>query len=234
MEDLLSELVERLKDTYGNDLKSIILYGSGAAKDHHKNFSDLNILCVLQHVGMAELRKGEKAVQWWIKQKQPAPLLLSTEEFRCYDEVFPIEFLDIQQIHRILYGEDPIAAVQVDRTYHRRQVEHELSSNLLRLRQRYLVLHPNDKDVVTLMAESIATFATLARHALIVAGAAAPVRKREIFDAVATRFTLDAAPFQAVLKIREGGEKPAGEDVHRLFAGYLEQIAKLEEYVDRL
>ena len=58
MEDLLNELVERLKVTYGDDLKSLVLYGSGAAKDHHKNFSDLNILCVLHHVGLAELRKA--------------------------------------------------------------------------------------------------------------------------------------------------------------------------------
>ncbi len=232
MEALLNELVKRLKDVYGNDLVSVVLYGSGAATDHHKKHSDLNVLCTLRHVGLAELRQGEKAVQWWIKQKQPAPLLLSAEEVRGRDDVFPIEFLDIQQTHRILYGEDPFASIQVDRTNHRRQVEHELSSNLLRLRQRYLVLHPSEKDVAKLMLDSIASFATLARHALILAGATAPVKKREIFQAAAACFGLDAAPFDTVLKIREGTEKTP--DAHALFASYLEQITKLEEVIDKL
>ena len=234
MDELLSELVKRLQEAYGSDLVSVILYGSGAVTDHHTKYSDLNILCVLQQVGLTELRKGEKAVQWWIKQKQPAPLLFSVEEVGCYDEVFPIEFLDIQQNHRVLYGGDPIATMQVDKTNHRRQVEHELSSKLLRLRQRYLCIHPKDKDVVRLMVDSIASFATLTRHALIVAGVAAPAAKREIFDAAASRFPLDATPFHTVLKIREGSEKLSGEQVHSLFASYLEQITRLEEVLDHL
>lgn len=232
MEELLSELVKRLKDAYQDDLVSIILYGSGAATDHHKKHSDLNVLCALRRVGLAELRQGEKAIQWWIKQKQPAPLLLSAEEIRCQDDVFPIEYMDIQQSHRVLYGDDPFGSIQVDKSNHRRQVEHELSSNLLRLRQRYLVLHPSDKDVIKLMVDSIASFATLARHALILTGATAPVKKREIFQSVAACFGLDAAPFEIVLKIREGTAK--APDAHALFASYLDQIAKLEELVDKL
>ena len=232
MEELLNELVKRLQEAYGDDLASVILYGSGAARDHHSKYSDLNVICTLRHVGLAELRKGEKAVQWWMKQKQPAPLFVSLNDICCRDDVFPIEFLDIQQSRRVLYGEDLFASIEVDKTNHRRQVEHELSSNLLRLRQRYLVLHPNEKDVVRLMVQAIASFATLARHALILAGATAPVRKREIFAAAAACFGLDAAPFETVLQIREGTLK--APDAHALFASYLAQITKLEEVVDKL
>jgi hypothetical protein len=217
-----------------NELHSVILYGSGAATDHHKAFSDLNVIVVLRQVSLDELRKVQKAMEWWIKQKQPAPLVISVEELDEYDEVFPIEFLDIQQTHRVLYGPDPIAAMQVDKINHRCQVEHELSSSLLRLRQRYLIVHPKDKDVVQLMADSVASFATIARHALIIAGVPAPAKKRSIFEAAAVRFGIDAAPFETVLKIREGTEKVGGAQVHTLFASYLEQITKLEEVVDQL
>src|SRR5258708_20201421 len=127
MDDLLNELVTRLKEAYGDALHSVILYGSGAATDHHKDFSDLNVLAVLRQVGLDELRNGQKAVEWWIKQKQPAPLLISLEELDEYDEVFPIEFLDIQQARRMLYGPDLIAAMQVDKSNHPSHLEHELS-----------------------------------------------------------------------------------------------------------
>ncbi len=232
MDDLLNELVKRLKEAYADDLHSVILYGSGAAMDHDKTFSDLNVIAVLRNVTLGELRRGQKAVEWWIKQKQPPPLLISLDELDEYDEVFPIEFLDIQRSHRMLFGPDLIAGMQVDKTNHRCQMEHEFSSGLLRLRQRYLVLQPKDKDVVQLMVDSVASFATVTRHALIIAGTDAPVKKRDIFQAAAARFGIDAAPFDTVLKIREGAEKVEGPRVHSLFASYLDEITKLEEAVD--
>ncbi|OFV96896.1 MAG: hypothetical protein A3H28_11005 [Acidobacteria bacterium RIFCSPLOWO2_02_FULL_61_28] len=234
MEKLLNELVQRLQEAYGGDLVSVVLYGSAASGDQQGKFSDLNVICVLNQVGVAELRKGDKAMQWWIKQKQPAPLMLSAEEVREAQDVFPIESLDIHQSHRVLYGEEMFARISVERTSHRLQVEHELRSTLLRLRQRYLSAHSSDKDVVQLMAKSLATVATLARHALILAGLDAPAKKREVLEATSQRFALDPAPFRAVLGVREGTEKPAGEQVHSLFAAYLEQVRKLAQAVDRL
>ena len=234
MEKLLNELVKRLQEAYGGDLVSVVLYGSAASGDQQAKFSDLNVIAVLKEVGVAELRKGDKAIQWWIKQKQPAPLLISVEEARNSHDAFPIEFLDIQQSHRVLHGEDLFSQIEVSRTNHRRQVEHELRSSLLRLRQRYLSAHPKENDVVQLMAKSLPTIATLARHALILASAAAPARKREVLEAAAERFGLDPAPLRAVLGVREGTEKLTGERVHTLFAAYLEQVQKLAQGVDRL
>lgn len=237
-DELLGELVRRLREAYGGDLHSVILYGSGASADHHTKYSNLNVLCVLPRLGLEELRKGQRAIEWWSKQKQPEPLLVTEDEVACRSDVYPIEFLDIQQSHRLLHGADPFASIQVDRTNHRRQVEHELASGLLRLRQRYLVLHPNNKDVLRLMLDSISSFATLARHALMLAqigtGAAVPAKKREVFAATAAKFALDGTPFETVLQLREEAVKLDGSQVHALFASYLDQITKLAEAVDKL
>ena len=234
MKKLLSELVERLKEAYGGDLVSVVLYGSAASGDQQAKFSDLNVICVFKQVGVAELRRGDKCVQWWVKQKQSAPLLISVEEAQNGHDAFPMEFLDIQQSHRVLYGEDLFTQVTVSPANHRRQVEHELRSSLLRLRQRYLNAHTDGKEVTQLLVKSLPTIATLARHALILAGATAPAKKREALEAAAARFGLEPAPFRAVLGIREGTEKPAGEQVHALFAGYLDQVRALAQAVDRL
>jgi hypothetical protein len=194
----------------------------------------LNVLCVLRVVGVPELRKAEKAVEWWVKQKQPAPLLLSVEEAGNAHDAFPIEFLDIRQTHRLLFGKDLFSGVEVSAPHHRQQVEREMRTGLLRLRARYLTLQQQEKEVVQLMAKSLATFATLARHALILAGENAPVRKREIFLAATKRFGLHPLPFETLLAIREGTQTISGEHVHSLFASYLEQITRLAQAVDRL
>ncbi len=234
MEKLLNELVKRLQEAYGEDLISIVLYGSAAGGDYHEKFSDLNVLCVLRVVGVPELRKTGPAVKWWLDKKQPVPLLLSVEEIENAHDAFPIEFLDIQQNHRMLFGKDVVSGIRVSTLHHRQQVERELRAGLLRLRSRYLAVLRHEKEVVELMARSLASFATLARHALILAGEPAPVRKREIIAAASKRFHLHPLPFETLLGIREGTKKVSGEPVHALFASYLEQITRLAEAVDKL
>jgi|ERR1043166_6293037 hypothetical protein len=235
MEKLLNEFVKRMQEAYGDDLVSVVLYGSAASGDFHEKFSDLNILCVLRVVGVPELRKGEKPVQWWMQQKNPVPLILSIEEAMNSHDAFPIEFLDIKQSHRLLFGKDLASGIVVSTRQHRQQLEHELRMGLLRLRNRYLAVQQNEKNVVELMARSIATFATFARHALILAGENdVPIRKREIFNAATKRFHLNPLAFETVLQVREGTQTLEGEQVHSLFSSYLEQVTRLTQVVDKL
>jgi predicted nucleotidyltransferase len=234
MEKLLNELVSRLQAAYGDDLVSVVLYGSAASGEYHKKFSDLNVLCVLKQVGLAELKRGREAVRWWRKQNQPLPMVLSREEVENANDVFPIEFLDIQQNHRTLHGEDVVAQIVVQTQQHRRQVEHELRGGLLRLRERYLGLQDDKQGVARLMLDSLPTFSTLIRHALILSGGPAPLKKREIFRAAAERFSISAEPFEILLSTREGARKLAEEEILPQFAAYLKEITRLAEIVDKL
>src|SRR5712692_4907223 len=234
MEDLLSGLVDRLKTAYGPDLLSVVLYGSAASHDYHEKHSDLNVLCVLQQVGVPELEKAGEALQWWIKRGQPAPLLLSAEEIADGCDVFPIEFLDMKEHYRLLHGADVVADIQVDTAQHRVQLEHELRSRLLRLRKRYLESRHDSKAVTALMLDSLPTFATLFRHALLLSGFPAPARKHEIFHAVAEHFQVGPAPFESLLKIRRGARKASPAEVHAWFESYLAGITKMSEVVDKL
>ncbi len=234
MADLLDGLVERLKKTYGDDLLSVALYGSAATGDYHQNHSDLNVLCVLRRVGVAELRRGLEPLRWWLRQGQTAPLLLSAEEIRSGSDAFPIEFLDIRENYRLLHGADLVAEMTVNTAHHRRQLEHELRSRLLRLRKRFLETQLDPRAVRQLMLDSLSTFATLFRHALLLAGAAAPSKKQEIFRAAAERFQVGPEPFVPLLEVRQGGRRLADREVLDWFESYLAGITKMSEVVDRL
>jgi len=234
MEDLLREFVERLQQAYQAEMLSVVLYGSAATSDYHEDHSDLNVLCVLPRVNLAELERGASAIQWWLKKGQPAPLLLSTEEMTDATDVFPIEFLDIKESYRVLHGADLVAAIQVDTAQHRSQLEHELRSRLLRLRKRYLETQHDDKAVSRLMLDSLPTFATLFRHALLIGGFGAPIKKREIFRATAEHFKVGPSPFDALLDVRTGARKPAPGEMRGWFEQYLAGITSLSEAVDKL
>ena len=106
MEDKLQELVDRLKHELRERLRSVVLYGSAASGEHNEHFSDINILCVLTAVTPAELADSEPIFTWWRALGNPAPLLLSEAEVRSSTDCFPIEFHDMQERRRVLFGAD--------------------------------------------------------------------------------------------------------------------------------
>jgi predicted nucleotidyltransferase len=230
----LQELVRRLEAVLGDDLCSVVLYGSAARDEYHEKHSDLNVLCVLRHVGLPEMERLGEPLRWWLKSGQTAPLFLSAEEIRDAADVFPIEFLDIRAAYRVLYGEDLVAVIDVSTANHRRQLEHELRSRLLRLRKRFLETQHDSKALAALMLDALPTFATLFRHALLAAGFEAPLRKAEIFQAMAQRFGIGPQPFEALLEVRSGARRPDFTAVRAWFDSYLAVVTRVAEKVDEL
>ena len=229
----LTDLVTKLKDAAGSNLLSVILYGSAATEEFHEGHSDLNVLCIMQSLGREDLSKLHAASAWWAKKGHPAPLFFTSDELHHSADVFAIEMLDIKAAHRVLHGEDAMAALHVPMDLHRLQVERELRNNTLRLRQHY-VRHPTDsRKTLELMTASISTFAALFRHALIALGEDPPPTKRGSMDRLATVLGFDPAPFHTIFEIREGHKRERDVDVQATFDAYLGSVSKVTEEIDR-
>jgi hypothetical protein len=230
----LDPLVEKLRKALGSDLVSVVLYGSAATGDHNEKFSDFNVLCVLGRIEPAQLGATETIFRWWRQQGNPAPLLLTEHEVRTSTDCFAIEFHDIKEHHRILYGADVVSSLEIDRSFYRAQVEHDLRAKLLRLRQKASGIL-SDKDVLRrLLVDSISTFCVLFRHALILHGVDVPARKREIVERAQERFGIDPAPFNTLLDRREQKIKPTEIEPEALLAAYMKEIGKVIDAVDFL
>ncbi len=234
MANPLDQIVEKLRKALDPALVSVVLYGSAATGEHNEKFSDYNILCILTQITPVELRAAEPVFRWWREQGNPSPLLLTEHELTTSTDCFAIEFHDIREHHRILYGPNLVESLEIDRSFYRAQVECQLRTKLLRLRQKAGGVLSNKDSLRRLMAESVSTFCVLFRHALILDGVPAPVRKREIVEGASRRFGIDAAPFVTLLDQRE--EKIRARDIEPepLFARYIIQIEKVIDAVDVL
>lgn len=230
----LTELVGKLRAAFGPDLVSVILYGSAAAGDHHRKFSDLNILCVLREITPKQLGASEPVVRWWREKGNPSPLLLSSEEVCNSTDCFPIEFHDIREHHRVLFGEDVTAGMEISNNFYRAQVEHDLRAKLLRLRQKASGIL-SDTDVLRrLLVDSVATFCVLVRHALILKSGEAPAKKRDVVHRAGLVLGLDPAPFLTLLDLREELEQGPAFEPSALLAKYMKEIEKVIGAVDAL
>jgi predicted nucleotidyltransferase len=231
-ESKLTELVNRLKELAGANLKSVVLYGSAARGDFQEKRSDLNVLCVLGSLEAAELRRVAPAVQWWIgQQREPAPLFFTEEELRRSSDVFAIEILDIRDAHRVLFGKDPVAAINIPMNLHRVELEHELRTTLLKLRQHFLATG-NSAELSAVLAKSTSSVLTLFRHVLIAFDEAPPKTRQEIVARTAALGGADASAFAAAFQIHDTGE--SGQDIAAAYGAYLQGIEKVIVALDHL
>ena len=171
--------------------------------------------------------------EWWRSLGNPSPLLLSDQELRSSTDCFPLEFEDMKERRRVLFGADVIADLHIDRTFYRAQVEMELRSKLLRLRQQAAAILAEKPALLRLMIDSVPNFLVLARHALLVSAKTSGWRKREIARRL-PEIGADAAPFETLLDLRDQSKLAKDVDPEALFASYLKGIEALVNHVDGL
>jgi hypothetical protein len=212
----------------------VVLYGSAAGEDHHTKFSDLNVLCVLKEITPRELGEAEPILRWWREHKHPAPTLMSEEEVHNSADCFPIEFRDMKDRRKVMFGVDVVADVKVDAKFYRAQIEHELRAKLFRLRQQGAGVLSDPAALLKLCVDSVSTFCVLGRHAMVASGTSAKTERRAVVHQLSQTLKMDVAPFEILLDIREDKSGADPGDPGELFASYLECIRRMIEFVDRL
>jgi hypothetical protein len=233
-EKLIGDFVERLCAAAGTNLKSVVLYGSAAAGDYVPDYSDVNLMCVLGQTSFAAIAALSPAVEWWAKQKHHPPLLMSEEDLRRGADVFSIEFLDMKQSYRVLWGEDPLKQLEIPMKLHRAQVEYELREKTILLRQRLLMVAGDENAKWELLLRSVPAFGTLARHALIASGEKETPSKREAVAALAAKAGFDAGPMLRLFDIRGRKMDRKTMKVDDVFAPYLEAVERITAAVDEM
>jgi len=159
---------------------------------------------------------------------------MTRDEIERSVDVFTIELIDMQQHHRVLFGEDVIQRLSIPANLHRLQVEYELREKLALLRQHLLLATGNQSRMWELLLRSVSSFATLFRHALIVLGHDAPVGKREAVQALAKQLGFDISGILQVLDVRERKSDRKQFDVADVFSRYLRALQQVTAAVDKM
>src|SRR6266700_3012465 len=233
-EKLLSEFVEKMRTAAGENLISMILYGSAAEGEFHPEYSDLNLLCVLRDTSFASLSKIASAVEWWRKKKYHPPLVLTPQELKDTADVFSIEFVDMKQRHRVLYGEDVLQNLEVPMQLHRSQLEYELREKLFLLRQHILLAGRDEKQLWEVMLNSLSSFTTLFRHVLIEMGEQGRKHSREAVRELSERLNFGSSAFVQLTDVRAKKADRKQFRAAEIAGQYLSAIEKVTAAVDRM
>jgi predicted nucleotidyltransferase len=235
VQEALSGLVEDLQATHGDNLASVVLYGSAAAGDHIELRSDYNLLIALNRISPEDLRQAQAPMREWQRLGHPLPVYFTVEELSDAADVFPIEFHQMAKARIVLYGKDPFEFVQLSDSHLRHQTEYELRSKLIQLRRLYIPASVSVEKLSELMSDSLASFAALFRAVLLLHGQEAPVAKPDVVRATARLLQLDPIPFERIFEFRASDNLPASEaEANEIFGAYMLQIEQVVEAVDEM
>jgi predicted nucleotidyltransferase len=162
----LKELVDGLSQRLAGKLVSILLYGSKASGEYHEGSSDVNLFIVLEDASAETLDLMRKPIREWLKAGHAMPVFVPKEEVSLYADALPVEFLDMQDHHKVIYGSNPLDGLRIDRSNLRAQCLQELSVKQLKLRQAILLVDADVKKLRKVLLDSLPSVLTLYRAVL--------------------------------------------------------------------
>ena len=230
----LEELVAQLRKAYGTELRTVVLYGSAAAGEMIPKRSDYNVLVIVDRLGMEQLRAAAAVTQAWGEAGNPPPLTLTTDEWRRSADVFPMEYADILERHRVLDGEPPFAGIVVDPAHLRLELEQQVMGKLLLLRRGVLDAGGDGRRQRELLEASLSTVMVLFRAVLRLHRESPSTDYEALSQAVARRAGFDAEPFVKVVRHVRGQARLTNEETAAVLAAYLQAVERLVAHLDRL
>jgi len=230
---ILGDFTQRLKDIYQENLVSLILYGSAASGEFIDNHSNLNLLVVLKDIAPEELKKASCLINKY-RFKTISPLFLTEKYIQSSLDIFPIEFLDMQENYLVVQGLDVLKGINVDTRNLRFQCEQELKSKLINLRQLYIRINKDKLALRNLLFKSVTSVLHILRNVLRLKGKKPAYNKEDIVKELAAEFSIDASVWAKILSAKNKRIKIGNRDTEDLFVAFVKDLEKIVEIVNKL
>jgi hypothetical protein len=228
----LDDLVTQLRSAYGAHLSAVVLYGSAAAGEHIPKQSDYNVLLLLDAVDWSSVAAASAVARAWNDAGNPPPMTMTVDEWRRSADVFPMEYADILERHRVLHGTLPVEGIAVARENLRLQLEQQVMGKLLQLRQGALLAGTDAKRQAELIAASLSTMMVLFRAVIRLHGEKPEGDNLTLSQRVASLAGFDATPFTRAVRHVRGESRLTVDETGMVLAGYIAGIEQLRRYLD--
>jgi hypothetical protein len=214
--------LQDLQRIFGERLQAVVAYGQPGA-------SPAPSLALVRAITATDLDQCAARVASWHRAGCATPLLLTKDEFAGSLDAFPIEYGEIVETHRMVFGVDPFAGLTIRTEDLRRECETLVKSHLVHLRENYVECRGRQADVAALVAEAAPAFALILRRLARLDGAPAATNA-DLSSFAARRAGLDPRVVGDVLAMAGPN---SGVDAMRIYPEYLAAVEQLWGFIDR-
>jgi predicted nucleotidyltransferase len=231
--DVVGRITKKLIDGLGDNLVSIILFGSAAEGEFIEGKSDINLLIVLLRARAIDLNIIIDVGRKFIGKGLAIPLIFEKDHVSTSLDTFPIEFSDMKRRHIVLFGEDPLEKAVIEGKNLRYQCERELKSMLVNLRRGFLQTDGKGSNIQSVLENSLSSLLAACRGLIWLSGITPPDETAAILGAVRETYSTSTASMERVWELRQG-KSGATATLEMIFDDYTSEITRLIGIVDRL
>jgi hypothetical protein len=146
--------------------------------------------------------------------------------------VFPLEYLEIQEQHRLLAGQDPFVGFKVDQRHLLAEVLQSLRGNLLRVRQRFIEGGGSEEAITILLPLSLTAMLPVLRGVQRLLGRPVLSQGEPLLKDFETFLSIDLSGLRDAWLLKRGQISPGQKEIPRLMERYLECLERLVQAVE--
>jgi len=233
-EEIFQDYAADWQTVFGQELESIILYGSGARGDYSPGKSDINFLVMLSLQGITALRPAIELTEKWRKRSVAVPLVMTRTYIDNSLDSFPMEFLSMQKHYKLVFGQDVLRDLKISMNHLRMQLEREVKGKLLHLRESFLAEGADRDRLLELLRQTLPAFESLFEGLLYLREQPIPQHRREVFMQAVKLAALDQKFFEKLFAVVQQETKPYRNELLDLFEKYISQIRQLALFIDAM
>lgn len=226
---IVDAIITDYKKAFGDTLHSVLMYGSALSHEFIPGKSDVNLLVVLTDSSTAVLQKSIHVHKRWLKRGVPIPFFMTPHYIKSSLDSFPVEFINIQSNYKVLYGDDLIRNLAINRENIRLQCERDLKGIALHLKTEFLKVSGRKRQLLKVLEISLRRLIPLLRAILVLNERKIPNSKSEIITSVEDIFGIGSSALSDVYL-----KKNSFKEYEKCFDEFVKIVDMMIQYIDEL
>lgn len=228
----LRAYVKDVQRVYGEALEGVLLYGSAVRGEFLPGRSNLNVILVVKSAQADRLKAYSALHRRWAKEQIVVPLFMTQADLPATALAFPLEYLEIQEHHRLLAGQDPFVGFRVDQRHLLAEVLQGLRGNLLRVRQRFIEGGGTEEAITILLPLSLTAILPCLRGVQRLLGRPVLSHGEPLLHDIEATVSTDLSGLRDAWLLKRGQISPGQKEIPRLMERYLESFERLVQAVE--
>lgn len=237
----LQKFVEKLKEIFQDRLKSVFVYGSKSNLPLDSLDEDVDIMVIVESLSGEDLRKCANPVKAWrhngflnLRCVNPLPVFMEEKEWFNSADVYAMEYLDIKDNHQVIFGDNLICDICVDKEDLRFECEMQMKNLLMQFRAHYLSTACNNSNMKTALIPVTKTINAVFKAILRLKDIEVSKSAYENLNKIHLFFDLDKEFYEKLLCYKEKHCCISNAELVNIMDKAVFETEKLLEYINSL
>lgn len=232
-ETIYPKILKQLKAALGDDLLGLAVFGSAAGERYIKGRSDINLMILKADGSGHKLGRLIEFYQTWAPANLAVPVVVTPNYLAASSDVFPIELLVMAAEHKCIFGQDPLADLQIKASDLRLQLERELKAKLMAMRSRLIMSGGKKEELKGLIGDALPAFTALFKAYLYLTQGSFPNHPASVLEAM-DEAGVQLSSFHKMGRVKIGDLKLSAGEMTALIEKALAELSDLSKNVDQL